>query len=91
MFLLNFGIHIQIRNKPKHVRMAPKSEMIRLRVIKRITIELQNVEDFADLFIKADLIEFISMETNIHRILIRVKILSFLHYFDNSSMPDNTD
>ncbi|KAL2742647.1 hypothetical protein V1477_008136 [Vespula maculifrons] len=58
MFLLNFRIHIQIRNKPKHVRMAPK--------------ELQNVEDFADLFIKADLIEFISMETNIHRILIRV-------------------
>ncbi|KAL2719853.1 hypothetical protein V1477_021347 [Vespula maculifrons] len=63
MFLLNFGIHIQIRNKPKHVRIAPK--------------ELQNVEDFADLFIKADLIEFISMETNIHRILIR----KYYHFY----------
>ncbi|KAL2727380.1 piggyBac transposable element-derived protein 4 isoform X1 [Vespula maculifrons] len=94
------------KEQSQNIFMAPKPELIRLRTIKCkfedstepnvFSKEVQNVEDFADLFIESELIELISMETytqNSNKITTRElkEILSVLHFSDNNSMPNNTD
>ncbi|KAF7399092.1 hypothetical protein HZH68_007684 [Vespula germanica] len=95
MFLLNFGIHIQIGNKARtssngsKTRTNPTSHHKMYSTEPNVfSKEVQNVEDFADLFIESELIEFISMETNTHRILIRVALAILMGWIKKPRMND---